>query len=179
MTLDTSYGELRQIAYVVADIESAMTHWSSVLGVGPWFYNEHVGITEFRYRGKPSALPDVSIALANSGGLQVELIQQRDTAPSLYQDFLRRNGEGAQHVAFWTLEFDAMAGRLQAAGYVEGQAGRIGQRGRFAYYVHGDLPGNVVELSEQTGGKAEFFRQVAQAAVGWDGRDPIRKIVRK
>ena len=177
--MDINYGELRQVAYIVADIERAMAHWSSVLGVGPWFYNEHVGVTEFSYWGKPSALPDVSIALANSGGLQVELIQQRNDAPSLYRDFLSRNGEGAQHVAFWTHEFDVLARKLQSAGYVEGHAGRIGQRGRFAYYVHDDLPGNVVELSEQTGGKAEYFHQIAQAAVGWDGLDAIRKIVRK
>jgi hypothetical protein len=34
----------------------------------------------------------------------------------------------------------------------------------------------VVELSEQTGGKAEFFREVAAAAARWDGRDPIRRV---
>ena len=82
------YGELRQVAYVVHDIERAMAYWSRAMGVGPWFYNEHVGVTEFSYYGKPSALPDLSIALANSGGVQVELIQQRNDAPSLYRDFL-------------------------------------------------------------------------------------------
>ena len=39
----------RQVGYVVRDIEKAMTHWSEVLGVGPWFYKEDVGTTEFRY----------------------------------------------------------------------------------------------------------------------------------
>ncbi len=173
------YGELRQVAYIVRDIEHAMVHWSGVLGVGPWFYNEHVGVTEFSYYGQPSALPDLSIALANAGGLQVELIQQRNEAPSLYLDFLRRNGEGAQHVAWWTEAFDAQRARLMASGYAEGHAGRIGQRGRFAYFVHADMPGDVVELSEQTGGKAEFFRQVREAAAGWDGAEPVRRVVRR
>jgi Glyoxalase/Bleomycin resistance protein/Dioxygenase superfamily len=172
-------GEVRQVAWIVTDIHRAMAHWSGVLGVGPWFCNEHVGITEFRYHGRDSAPPDLSIALANSGTMQLELIQQHDDHPSLYRDFLARNGEGAQHLAWWTTAFDATAARLLAAGYIEGHAGRIGQRGRFAYYVHAGMPGNVVEVSEQTGGKAEFFRQVAAAAIGWDGQDPIRKVVRR
>lgn len=173
------YGELRQVAYVVHDIERAMAYWSRAMGVGPWFYNEHVGVTEFSYYGKPSALPDLSIALANSGGVQVELIQQRNDAPSLYSDFLRAGGDGVQHVAYWTLEYDTLSRRLLEAGHREGHAGRIGQRGRFAYFVHNEAPGVVIELSEQTGGKAEFFKEIAQVAATWDGSDPVRRIVRR
>lgn len=171
-----SPGQIRQLAYIVRDIEAAMAHWSGVLGVGPWFYKERVAVTHFRYQGRESALPVMSIAFANSGQLQVELIQQRNDAPSMYLDFLNRHGEGAQHIAFWTDRFDDQIARLHAAGYSEGHAGQVGQRGRFAYLVHPDLPGNVVEVSEQTGGKAEFFREIAQASVGWDGRDPVRRV---
>ena len=170
-------GPLRQLAWVVRDIEQAMRHWSAVLGVGPWFYKPAVGVTEFRYRGQPAALPDLAIAFANSGALQLELIQQRNQAPSMYLDHLARGGEGMQHIAFWTNDFDTTTQGLLAAGYAEGHAGRVGARGRFAYFQHADLPGNVVEVSEQSGGKSEFFRQVRDAAVGWDGREPVRKVI--
>jgi hypothetical protein len=84
--------------------------------VGRWFYTEEVGTTEFRYYGSPSRLPRLSIALANSGDLQLELIQQRDDAPSLYLDTLAMNGETAQHVAYWTLDrFDELGARLSTA----------------------------------------------------------------
>ncbi len=33
------FGEIRQLGYVVPDIEAAMDYWSKTLGVGPWFYN--------------------------------------------------------------------------------------------------------------------------------------------
>ena len=76
------FGEIRQNGYVVRDVEAAMRHWSEVLGVGPFFYFERVPIEDFRYKGEPSPI-EVSIALANSGALQIELIQQRnDTAAS-------------------------------------------------------------------------------------------------
>ena len=171
------FGGVRQIGYVVRDIEKDLQHWGEVPGVGPWCYKQSVGTTEFRYYGLPSALPDLSIALANSGGVQIELIQQRNDAPSLYLDSLKRGGEGMQHIAYWTDDrFDEYAATLRARGYVEGHGGRMGMRGRFAYYVHAALPGNIVEISEMAGGKGEYFATIAAAAIGWDGADPIRRI---
>jgi hypothetical protein len=171
------FDSARQVGYVVRDIEKAMAHWSRTLGVGPWFYKEEVGTTEFSYYGKPSRLPRLSIALANSGELQIELIQQRDDAPSLYLDSLRRGGEGAQHLAYWTEDgFDAAVRHMLAAGYVEGHSGRMGTRGRFAYFVHAELPSGMFEISEMAGGKGEYFREIRRAAEGWNGQDPIRRI---
>ncbi|CAM4086169.1 VOC family protein [Bordetella muralis] len=166
----------RQVGYVVRDIEKAMKHWSDVLGVGPWFYKEEVGTTEFRYYGKASEPPRLSIALANSGDLQIELIQQRDNAPSLYMDSLKQAGECAQHIAYWTLnEFDAFTARLLEHGYVEGHGGQMGTRGRFAYFVHPDLPSGMIEISEMKGGKGEYFDEIRKASDGWDGSAPIRR----
>ncbi len=172
------FGEARQVGFVVRDIHKAMAHWSGVLGVGPWFYKEEVNTTEFSYYGKPSALPKMSIALANSGSLQLELIQQRNDAPSLYLDTLKRSGEGAQHLAYWTDDhFDERCALLRARGYVEGHAGRMGTRGRFAYFVHDDLPSGMIEVSELSGGKGDYFKKILAASQDWDGHtDPIRVI---
>ena len=175
--MSLKFGGIRQIGFVVNDIEQAMAHWSGHLGVGPWFYKADVGTTEFRYYGKPSAIPVLSIALANSGDLQIELIQQRNDAPSLYLDSLRRSGEGAQHIAYWTEHrFDEHVQALLAAGYVEGHAGRMGTSGRFGYFVHPQLPSAIIEVSEMTGGKGEYFSYVKRKADSWDGNDPIRRL---
>lgn len=168
-------GEPRQVGYVVRDIDVAMKHWSQRLEVGPWFYKEDIGLTEFTYYGEPvAAMPKVSIALANSGTTQIELIQVRDSIPTAWSDSLSRNGEGPQHIAFWIENFDEVRTRLLEEGYVEAHAGRSGSRGRFCYVVHDDLPGSVIELSEFTGGKARYFEMIADAATHWDGTDPIR-----
>lgn len=80
------FGPMRQIGIVVRDIEAAMRHWIEVCGIGPWFYAERLALTSYRYKGQDSAIPDLSIALANSGDVQLELIQQRCRTPSLYWD---------------------------------------------------------------------------------------------
>ena len=85
------FGEIRQLGYVVPDIEAAMDHWSRVLGVGPFFYAPRVPVEKFTYKGEPSS-PITSVALANSGPVQVELIQQR-RAERAQVDTVARDGD--------------------------------------------------------------------------------------
>lgn len=169
------FGRIRQNGYVVRDIESAMAHWTQRLGVGPFFYVERAPIDDFTYMGERSDL-EVSIALANSGGLQIELIQQRNEAPSMYRDFLAAGREGLQHVAYWSEEMDAELERAAALGYRVGQSGSVGANGRFVYFTTEGHPGTVVELSEVCGAKGALFRHIADAAAGWDGTKPILRV---
>lgn len=169
------FGPVRQNGYVVRDIEAAMEYWTQSLGVGPFFFIEKVPVQNFRYRGAPSDL-QMSVALANSGPLQVELIQQRNDAPSMYRDFLEGGGEGLQHIAFWVEEFDAALGEAIRLGWREGHSGEIGADGRFVYLDSPGHPGNVIEISEVSGAKGKFFESVRESAETWDGTTPIRRI---
>jgi hypothetical protein len=170
------FGNVRQNGYVVADIEAAMRHWTDVLGIGPFFYFEQVPIENFRYRGRPSD-PRLSIALGNSGDLQIELIQQRNDAPSLYRDFIAAGREGLQHLAYWTDRFDADLERALGLGFEVGHSGEAGGKdGRFVYFATEQHPGTVIELSEVSGPKGAFFRHIAETARGWDGSEPIRRM---
>jgi hypothetical protein len=170
------FGEIRQNGYVVRDIEAAMKHWTEVLGVGPFFYLENAPIRDFRYYGDSSDM-QVSIALGNSGPLQIELIQQRNDSPSMYRDFLAAGREGLQHVAYWTRDFDDDFERIQKLGYEVGQSGHVGGAdGRFVYFATEAHPGTVIELSEVSGRKGKIFEMIAEAASSWDGSDPIRSI---
>jgi len=174
--LSRVFGEVRQNGYVVRDIEAAMKHWTEVLGIGPFFYFEKAPVQNFRYHGGPSALV-ASIALANSGPLQIELIQQRNDAPSMYRDFLEAGHEGLQHIAYWTQQFDAELERLTSAGYSVGQSGESGgPDGRFVYLETEAHPGTVVEFSEISGTKGRFFEMIATAAREWDGSNPVRRM---
>lgn len=167
------FGPIRQNGYVVRDIDAALRHWTEVLGVGPFYYFERVPIEDFLYRDTPSPI-EVSIALANWGDLQIELIEQRNDAPSMYRDFARAGHEGLQHIAVWTTDMDAELDGLKQAGYRIGQSGRIGENGRFVYLQTETHPGTVVEVSEISGPKGRFFERIASEATSWDGREPIR-----
>ena len=168
------FGPIRQNGYVVRDIEAALDYWTRVLGVGPFFYFERAPLANFRFRSEPSPL-EASIALANSGDLQIELIQQRNDAPSMYREFLGAGREGLQHVAFWTEDFDAALDAALARGHRIAQRGESGgPDGRFVYFEEESHPGSVVELSEVSGAKGRFFDHIRQVAAEWDGADPVR-----
>ena len=168
------FGAVRQNGYVVKDIEAAMDHWLNVMGVGPWYYIKQVKTDYFRHRGLDTPV-EMSIALANSGDLQIELIQQRNDAPSMYKEFLDGGHEGLQHMSYWTEDYQALYDKAQALGFKVGHEGRIGgEQGRFCYFDTEAHPGTVVEISDISGVKGKFFEKIHQVALGWDGSRPIR-----
>jgi hypothetical protein len=153
-----------------------MDHWIKALGVGPWYYIDRVKTDYFRHRGADSDM-QMSVAIANSGDLQIELIQQRNDAPSLYKEFLDSGREGLQHVAYWTTDYQGLYDNAISLGYEVGHEGQIGgEKGRFAYFDTQSHPGTVVEISDTSGGKGKFFERVRLASVNWDGTDAIREV---
>ena len=167
------FGEIRQLGYVVRDIDSAMRHWIEALGVGPWFYVERLPVRNFLYRGEPSDV-HASIAIANSGGTQIELIQQRNSAPSMYLDFLANGPDGLQHVSTWPVDYDGTIKQALAAGHRIGQQGET-SRGPFAYFETGGRHrGTCMEIAAYTDVRKRQFDAIEAAARNWDGRDAIR-----
>ena len=118
----------------------------------------------------------MSIALANSGDLQIELIEQRNDAPSLYREFLDCRPRGAAARRLLAGRLPAACDAMLARGYRVGHEGQIGgPQGRFCYFETAARLGTVVELSDVSGGKGRFFERVRAAAIDWDGSDPIRE----
>ena len=167
------FGDFRQIGIVVHDIDAAMKHWVEVCGIGPWFYVDKLPLTEFSYRGERHDDIHISIALANSGEVQLELIQQRCDTPSMYRDFVAAGHEGMQHWSSWPKDYDARLTHALANGYEIGQQGDS-VRGRFVYLWNEGHPGTVIEMADMTSERESIFTAIRDAAVGWDGDDPIR-----
>ncbi|WP_033295825.1 VOC family protein [Amycolatopsis jejuensis] len=171
--MSAAFGPIRQNGYVVEDLHRAVRHWTDVIGVGPFFVVDDQPLNGFRFRGEPSDAR-ISVALAQSGGIQIELIQPLNDAPSAFTEFGR---EGLQHIAFWTDEFDTAmreAGRRGLTVLQEGCSGSGAPDERFVYFAAEQHPGTMIELSETCGAKGALFRAVAAAAEGWDGTDPVR-----
>lgn len=176
--MSTLFGPVRQLGYVVRDLEAAMKHWVEVMHVGPFFHFDRPPLIDYRYRGQPADLW-ISAAFAQCGPMQIELIQPRNDAPSMWRDFLAAGHEGLQHIAFWVDEagFDAKLAQAEAAGFTVCMSGStIGASGRIVYFEQEAHPGTAIELSCLTPAKKKVFDGVAEAAVGWDGRDPIRRM---
>lgn len=169
------FGSIRQLGYVVRDIEASMRGFAAV-GIGPWFYLKGVRPGDFTYRGESSDMA-MDVAVANSGDIQIELIAPANDAPSMYRDFLEAGNEGLQHIAYWSEDYQALYDKALASGYTVGQEGRIGGAdSRFAYLETEHHPGTVVEISDLGGSKKFVFDLIKLAAASWDGSNPVMKI---
>jgi hypothetical protein len=164
-------GAIRQIGYVVTDLDETLTSWVE-LGVGPWLVIRGLPMN-VRYRGEPCETT-LSLALSNSGEMQIELIYQHDDTPSIFTEFLAANGPGYHQLAYWAEDFDATMKAVADAGWPVVWSGGEGFGVRFAYVEPPNRPATVVEISELTDGQAASAKFIRDAAANWDGSDPIR-----
>lgn len=168
------FGPIDQICWVVPDIEASMKHWSGTLGIGPWFPMRNIRPDDFVYRGAPSA-PEISLAIAYSGRLQLELIEQHNDAGSMYKEFVDAgHAPGQHHLGFFRRDYDERLESALAAGYEVGHQGVLGGGIRFAYLRTDREPGMIAELIELTDPAEAMFVTMHQASLDWDGSDPIR-----
>ena len=164
-----------QVAYIVEDIHAAMNRYGVQLNLGPWFLFEHFQFQWLKYRGKPCDL-DLTLALANSGHMMIELIQQNDDQPSVYREIQERRGYGFHHLAIAASaqEYDRTLARYQEQGYAMVLEGAVAIGARAAYFDTSADLGGMIEVIEVTPAVEGLFTHIHTASIGWDGADPIR-----
>jgi Glyoxalase/Bleomycin resistance protein/Dioxygenase superfamily len=167
-------GVIRQIGYIVQDFDQALANWLE-LGVGPWYVLR--GITQTGvYRGEPCTVT-LTMGVANSGDLQVEVIHQDNDAPSIYSEFTSAGGDGFHQLAYWAEDYEAALAAGQAAGWPVVWSGGDPGTARYTYFE--PPPGTaatIIELMELTPATIGMGELVRSAAVNWDGSDPIRSL---
>lgn len=168
-------GPVRQIGYVVRDLHAAIAD-ALALGIGPWFTLLDLPQEGMTYRGAPCA-PVLSIGFANSGDLQVELIQQVDDSPSIYREFLDTGQHGFNQLAWWVDDYDAFDQRARAAGWEAVFGGDAGGT-RFGYFETAGALASIVEVMEINDANTWMANTVRDAAATWDPTDPAQPAVR-
>ena len=168
------FGPVMQLGFVVPDLELAMQHWLQKVGLGPFFMIENVQYAEAYFRGAPANI-EMSVALAQWGEVQVELIQQFNDTPSIYTEFPGRKLGGLQHCGVMTDDVKRDLAALREEDIEPVQWGATGNGIRFAYVATDAQPGGMIELIERGPAINGFFQLVRDGAHNWDGKDPIRR----
>ena len=164
-----------QIAYAVNDLDAAARWWADVVGAGPFFVNEHIAVTNVRYRGQPGSF-DHSSAYGQWGSVMVELVKDHTVGPSPVRDVVGVDGEGLHHLAFFAADLAAVSARLAALGWPEALYAETASGQAFMFHDATAQLGHMMELYEPTPALVGFYAAVADAALGWDGNDPVRSV---
>jgi len=165
-------GSIAQIAYVVDDLEQAMSKWLNSKMTGPFFVIEQVVFHEPVYRGNAGEI-DLDIALGYTGNMCVELIRQKCDRPSVYQELMQRQGGGFHHWGVIAKDYEKEMADYEQKGIELAFDSSIDGT-RFAYYDTVAELGGMIELFEPTKPFLELFEFLAGTAENWDGKDPIR-----
>ncbi|MGJ8668055.1 MAG: VOC family protein [Oceanococcus sp.] len=163
-------GDIRQLGYLVEDLDEAVAAWQNTLGVGPWMFMRNIEL-DCVYHGEHST-PLIDIALSYRGEMQIELIQQRNDAASPYLESVRKKQFGLHHTAFLCDNIDDDIAALTAQGLelvcdirMPGPGA-----GRYAYFASA-VPGDssYIELLEATLMMKTLFADGISEAQSWQG----------
>tara|TARA_B100001123_G_C15316754_1_gene1026389 strand:- start:2196 stop:2741 length:546 start_codon:yes stop_codon:yes gene_type:complete len=175
------FGPIKQIGFVVGNLEEALAYWTETLGIGPFFVIRHLPLEKFWYRGEPSTPPDLALAIASSGELQVELIYQYDKHPSAFLDCLQARGDGLQHASAWVDRkgYEKNVAQLKESGVPLAHEGWLKNDGpRFAFFATDMKAGGFqYEVSDVADPQFSALGEtIREAANGWDGSQAIRDL---
>jgi len=89
-----------QVCIVTRDLKSTAKRMAQQLGIGPWWIRtfEPPLLRETYLRGKPVRCA-MKIGLAWTGPMNWELVEPVE-GPTIYDEFLKSQGEGLHHLAF-------------------------------------------------------------------------------
>jgi hypothetical protein len=163
-------------SFIVKDVYESIRGFLDVYGVGPWFVFEHYPMHGFQYRGEPSQI-DFTVAIAYSGPMLFELIQQNNDVPSAYQEVISEKGYGFHHFAIGSDDYDGDIARLREQGFTVVNEGASppdhgGSRGAYVD-TRSRLPG-MTEVLELVPEMRSALSELQAIAAQWDGTDPIR-----
>jgi hypothetical protein len=173
MALAFERRRVMQACWAVPDIEAACRAWTETMGVGPFYVFPHLKLDTVRYRGQPTST-EFSIAMAQAGDIQIELVQQHCDNPSAYRDLVGKDERGFHHIAIYVSDYDAALKHFTDREHVPAVEGTFGEM-RFAYVDTSGPLGCMVEIIEHSPVQDMIFERVRGGAESWDGvTDPIR-----
>jgi hypothetical protein len=109
--------------------------------------------------------------------MNLELIQPKNEAPSVYREMIERRGYGFHHFGVATWSFDAAVAQYESAGYALAFRAAVPSGGRVGYMDTTRVLPGYTELIELGGAFEEVFGRFHRACRDWDGKDPIRSFI--
>ncbi|MGW4340556.1 VOC family protein [Rhodococcus koreensis] len=162
-----------QNCYVVTDLEKACARMHAMFGIGPFVGGAETVLTEHRYRSKPAPPIRFRGVFAQSGDLNIELVEVLSTGPSAFHDMFERGQQGFHHTAVFCEDYELQRDAWVAAGFEVASEFTSHVAGRVCYIDTRNPLGHMVELYPPSADLRALYAQVRQMSARWDGRDLI------
>lgn len=169
----TAPNRIYQMAFIVDDLDAAVEKWTAMTGAGPWFVIPHFAFLDPVLRGQAAA-PDISIALAYSGEVMIELIRCESAAPSVFTEMPPGKGS-LHHVAQLTDDFDKTIAGFAKNGAPAVFTARFTPETRAAFVDTRAAIGCWTEVIEATAPLIGMQQYMRAQTDGWDGTTDLKR----
>jgi hypothetical protein len=168
-----SFGPIRQIAWVVHDLQQSVDNWLRVSGVGPWTCFRNVAMA-----GKldgHAARVRMHVALGYQADMEIELIEDLGAGPSPYRSADGEPLVGMHHVGWFSDDVAADVTRGTARG-MQVKFEAANEVTRVAYLADPREPKLLFEFIEMNAAMRAGFAARLEAARTWQGENPLQVI---
>ncbi len=168
-----SFGPIRQVAWVVRDLQASVGNWQRLSGVGPWTCFRNVAMNG-TFRGAPGKVR-MHVALGYQGDTEIELIEDLGAGPSPYRSAQGAPLIGMHHVAWFSSDVAADVARGRSRG-LETVFEAANDVTRVAYLEDPREPGVLLEFIEMNAVMRAGLEARLAAARSWRGGDAVQVI---
>jgi hypothetical protein len=168
-----SFGPIRQIAWVVRDLEESVAHWRRVSGLGPWTVFRNVAMAG-QLDGRPAKVR-MHVALGYQGDMEIELIEDLGAGASPYRSPDGAPLVGMHHVGWFSDDVlaDVVRGRERGMQVKFEAANEVT---RVAYLEDPHEPKLLFEFIEMNAAMRAGYAARLEASRTWDGQNPLQVI---
>lgn len=111
-----------EVGLIVRDIDEAISHYASC-GLGPFRITE-LDMKGFTYKGKKGDCR-MKLAFLDGPPISIELVQVLEGDATPFSEFLDKNGEGVQHLGFFTNNLKGLLAEFSKEGIEPALSGRV------------------------------------------------------
>lgn len=168
-TLPAVFGPVRQVAYIVPDIDAAMDSWHRQMGVGPFVVARNAKpLANAYYRGKPAEDVVLHIAFAYLGEIQLELIEPVNDVPSMYREAMERGNHGLHHYAVCVEDFPQAYNYALDNGFNAVVDAGFDGLARMSYVESAEIPGLILEVIQWNDLTRPYFEGIEKLVANAD-----------
>lgn len=160
-----------QLAYVARSLTEKCEQLHRAFDIGPFLVARRVRLVNHRLWGRPAEDIEISIALAQSGELNFEVMQLDSTGPNAMTVMFQGGQEGIQHIACFCPDVAAERDRLARLGYPPVSEFQFGDGIDICFSDTRGLLGHMVELYQDHPDLRELYARVRRLREGWNGRE--------
>jgi len=136
-----------QIGIVVKNIDKTIDFYTKMFGFGPYEI-KYVDYSAATYYGKTAGYRGKRAFFNIGPGIEIELIELID-GKTIHEDFLKKHGEGLNHIGFKVKELRKSRENAQKAGFQITQGFMRPDGSGFAYLDTDKTGGVIFELIEE------------------------------